>query len=93
MDPVVAEECLPSFCVGNDDELHRPFGRGEISGHFVRMYVSQNKAHVSLWDVDEDGHVAVACNRGGVPRCIILDRKYHDYHERDVYTLRRGECV
>jgi len=74
LDPVIAEECLAFFVIGNEDELHRSFGTGEISGRLIRLCVSRYKAHVSRWDVDEGGHVAVASNRGEIPRCVIIDR-------------------
>ena len=71
MDPVLAEECLPSHCIRNENELQRPFGKGEVSKRHVRLSVGRYEAHVSRWDADEGGHVAVASNRGVVPRRVI----------------------
>jgi len=71
LDPIVAEECLPSLCISNENELNRPFGRGEVSGRLVRLFVSRYEAHMSRWDMDEGGHVTVVSNRGGIPRCVI----------------------
>ena len=52
MDPVVVEECLPSFVIGNDDELQWSFGRGEVSDRPVRLFVCRDKTHVSRRDLD-----------------------------------------
>ena len=51
MDLVVVEECLSSLAIGNEDELHRPFGRGEVTCRPVRLFVCRGKAHVSagIW--------------------------------------------
>jgi len=49
----MAEECLLSFCISNEDELRRPIGREEISGRLVRLSLSRHKVHVPRWDADE----------------------------------------
>ena len=53
MDPVVAEESLSPFVIGNKVELHRPFGKGEVIDHPVRLFVCLGEAHVSRRDLDE----------------------------------------
>ena len=53
LDKVVDEECLSSFLIGDEDKLHRSFGRGEVRGRPVRLLVRRYKAHVSRRDVDE----------------------------------------
>jgi len=70
----MAEKYLQFFYISNENKLRRPFDRGEISGHLVRLSVSQNKVHVSRWDVDEGRHMTVASNREGVPRRVIPNR-------------------
>ena len=72
MDPIVVEVCLPFHGVGNSDELYRPFGRFELHGRQVRLFVSRYEAHVSFRGANESGHVGMAsdCSRG--PRCVVL---------------------
>jgi hypothetical protein len=59
MDSVMVHECLASLRVGDEDELYRPFGGGEYSGRFVRLFVSGDEAHVPRRDADEGGHIDV----------------------------------
>ncbi len=47
MDPVIAEICLSSHVVGNNNELYWLFGWLELQGRVVRLFVSGYKAHVS----------------------------------------------
>jgi hypothetical protein len=39
LDPDVVEECIASLFVGDKDELHRLFGRVEVSYCLVRLFV------------------------------------------------------
>ena len=80
MDPFVVEKYLPFFVFVNEDELHGPFCRGEVSGRPVRLFVCRDKAHVSYY-LDEGIHVAVATNFGRVPHCVIPGREYHDHQK------------
>ncbi len=66
LDPVVTEIRFPPHGVSNEDELHWQFGRLELLGRVVRLFVSGHKSHVSTWDLNKGGHVVVAsdCIRG-----------------------------
>jgi hypothetical protein len=66
MDPVVAEEYIPSHCIRNENELHRPFGRGEVNSRHVRLYASRYEAHVFRW-VDMLPWPLIAVDVHGVP--------------------------
>jgi hypothetical protein len=52
LDPVVVEESFPSFAIGNEDELHWPFGGGEDSGYPVHLFMCRDKTHVFRRDLD-----------------------------------------
>ena len=39
MDPVVADECLPTLGVSDEDEFHPPFRRGKDKGGLVGLFV------------------------------------------------------
>jgi hypothetical protein len=62
LDPVVAEICLQSHVVSNKYEFYWPFGRLELHGRVVRLFVSGHKAHVSHGKSNKNGHVGVASN-------------------------------
>ena len=55
----MAEECIPSHCISNENDLHRSFGKKEVSRCLVRLHVIRYEAYVTRWDADEGGHVAV----------------------------------
>ena len=78
MDPVVADECLPTLVVGDEDKFHRSFRGGEDGCSLVRLFVCGNKPHVSRRDPDEGRHVMMFANCGGVPHCIIPDWEDQD---------------
>ncbi len=71
LNPIVVEIYFPSHGVGNKDELYFTFGRFELHGRLVRLFVSGYKAHVPSRDADESGHVGVTfdCSRG--PRRLV----------------------
>ena len=66
MDPVVAEICLPPHGISNKDELYRPFGRLELHGFVVRLFMSGHTSHVSTRNFNKGGNVVLAsdCFRG-----------------------------
>jgi hypothetical protein len=62
LNPVVAEICFPSHIVSNKDESYWPFGRFELHGRVVRLFVSGHTAHVSNGNANQSGHVGVVSN-------------------------------
>ena len=66
LDPLVAQVCLPPHGVSNKDELYWPFGRFELHGLVVRLFVSGHKSHVSTRNLNKGGHVVASpdCFRG-----------------------------
>ena len=84
MDPVVADKCLSSLGIGDEDNFHRSFCRGEDRCVLVGLFVCGNKPHVPRRDPDEGRHAVVAANCGGVPRCVLPDREDQDYQKRGV---------
>ena len=62
VDPVVAEICLPSHVVSNKDEFYWPFGRLELHGRVVHLFVSGHNAHMSRGNANKRGHIVVASN-------------------------------
>ncbi len=78
LDPVVADKCLPTLVVGDEDEFHRPFrGREERFG-LVGLLVSGDKPHVPRHDPDEVRHVVGVAECGRVPRGVLPDRECQD---------------
>ncbi len=67
VDSIVVEVCLSAHVVRDKDEFHWPFGRRELHGRVVRLFVSGYKSHVSGWDANEGGHVGVASHCFGGP--------------------------
>ena len=57
MDPVVADKCLSTLGIGDKDEIHWPFRRGEDMCGLVGLFVRGNKPHVPRRDLDEVRHV------------------------------------
>ena len=84
MDPVVADKCLPTLRIGDENEFYRPFRRGEDKSGLVGLFVCGNNPHVPHRDPDEGRHVVVAANRGRVPRCVLPDREDQEHQERGV---------
>ncbi len=66
VDSIVVKVCLSSHVVRDKDEFHWPFGRRDLHGRVVRLFVGGYESHVSGWDANEGGHVGVAsyCFRG-----------------------------
>ena len=59
-DSVVVEISRSSQIVEDEDKFHWPFGRCELHGLVVRLFVSGYESHVSGWNANEGGHVGVA---------------------------------
>ncbi len=53
MDPVMADECLPTLFVGDKDEFNRPFRGGEGRIGLVGLLAIGEKAHVPRRDPDK----------------------------------------
>jgi hypothetical protein len=85
MDPVVADKCLSTLGVADEDKFHRPFRKGEDKHGLVGLFVYMNKPHVPCRDPDEGRHVGVAANCGRVSRCILLDWEDQDHQKRGVW--------
>ncbi len=43
MDPVVADKCLPTLVVGDEDKFHRPFCGGEDGCRLVGLFAGTNR--------------------------------------------------
>jgi len=67
MDPVVEDKCLPTLVVGDEKNIHRPLRMEEDRCAIIGLFVCGNKPHVIRRDPDENRHVVVAANYGGVP--------------------------
>ena len=52
VDSIVVEICLSSHVVRDKDEFHWPFGRRELYGRVVCLFVSVYELHVSGWDAN-----------------------------------------
>jgi hypothetical protein len=79
MDPVAADECLPTLGVRDEDELHRTFCRKEYMCSLFGLFVCGDKPHVPRRDPDEGRHVVVAANCGGVPRWVFPNWEDQDH--------------
>ena len=73
LDLVVADECLPTLSVGDEDYFHKPFRRGEDMYGIVGLFMCGDKPHVPRRDPDKVRHVVVAANCCRVPRCVLPD--------------------
>jgi len=73
---------LPTLVVGDEDQFHRQFRRGEDMCCLVGLFMVGNKSHVPRRDPDEGRHVAVAANCGRFPRCVLPDWQDQDHQKR-----------
>jgi len=82
MYPVVADICLTTLGIGDEDEFYRLLRRKEHRSGLVGLFVCGNKSHVPRRNPDEGRHVVVAANRGIVPWCVLPYREDQDYQKR-----------
>ena len=79
-----ADTYLSTLGVGDEDDFHRPFSRGEDMYGLVGLVVRENKPHVPRKDPDEGRHVVVAANFGRVSLCVLPYREDQDHQKRRV---------
>ena len=84
LDLVVADKCLPTLGVSDEDEFHRPFCRGEDNGGLVGLFVCLEKSRVSRRYPDKGRHVVVVANCGRIPRCVLPDWEDQNHQEGGV---------
>jgi len=71
MDPFVADKCLPTLGVGDEDKFYQLLRKGEDMCGLFGLFVCGEKPHVPRRDPDEGRHVVVAANCGRVPRRVL----------------------
>ena len=79
MDLVVADIRVPTRAVGDEDEFHWPFRRGENRGGPVGLFECGDKPHVPRRDPDEGRHIVVAANCDRVSRCVLPYREDQEH--------------
>jgi len=70
-DPVVANKCLLTLGIIDEDEFQRPFRREDDKGGLVGLFACWDKPHVFRRDPDKGRHVVVVANCNTVSRCVI----------------------